>query len=1037
MGSRPQPWRLATITRVISLLLLLFQLRTALGAELTLGQALEIGKAAGQIAALEKAGKFAEAIPVAQNLVQSLEKASGPKEPATGTALLLLAKLRQSSREFAKADQHYRRALAIFEKSLGPEHKLTAATLSAVGMNLYMKGSYREALSFAQRAVAVGEKAFGPEDPALAGPLSNLATIHQTLGDPAAAEPLQERALRLLERSPAPDQAMLATALANLGGLNIATRNYVKAVSLFERALAIRQKLFGAESAPCAQVLYSLGELYRRSADYAKALSFLSQAVEMQTRLGGANNPDRVIGLRALGQLYDDLGDYAKAERVIQQAVSANEALHGGDSLETAHTLGSLAGIYRRQERFQEAALLLERVRRIFEHKLGRDHPDTGAVIGNLATSYEMLRRFKEAEPLFRRALQIAEKSVGAKHPATAIPLNNLAEFYRAGMAYGKAEPLYLRAIELCARELGDSHPQTLTTLNNLAFLYVDQNRGAEAERLVQRIKTAELKHIATILAFTSEEQRLALQQSLHSFVLLGTLGAGPALARDVLRFKGLVIDSVMEDRLLAEQRLNPRQLGLVHEGREAAQRLGQLSIALQTVDGAAARAGREAAEKLSARIEETQRTLAREVAGFGTARRALEVTVADVQRALGEKEALIEMIRYRHYLGRGQFEARYGALIIDSARPPVWAPLGTAAEIETQTALYQRSVRGQTDEVTLQRVLDDLHSRLWLPIERALGGPTERLILSPDGELNFVSFATLAGKESVFVSERFQLRYVASGRDILHENAGLPNPAAVVYADPAFSDQPPGNLAPAISSLRGYDVSAFRKIALPPLPGTGQEATMLREHLGSLVQVFRGAAATEAELRRGKPPRILHLATHGFFLPDTSSGRRDENRSADGRPLAPMYRSGLALAGAQRTLDAWSKGEAPPYENDGIVTAEEVAGLHLEGTWLVVLSACETGSGEAHAGEGVFGLRRGFVQAGAQNVVMTLWPINDAATVQIMLDFYDAAEKTKNAPQALADVQRDWLVKLRKERGLQAAVQLAGAFIMSSQGPP
>ena len=147
------------------------------------------------------------------------------------------------------------------------------------------------------------------------------------------------------------------------------------------------------------------------------------------------------------------------------------------------------------------------------------------------------------------------------------------------------------------------------------------------------------------------------------------------------------------------------------------------------------------------------------------------------------------------------------------------------------------------------------------------------------------------------------------------------------------------------------------------------------------------------------------------------------------------MHRSGLAVARAQGTLRAWDRGEVPPTENDGIVTAEEVGGLKLDGTWLVALSACDTGGGEARAGEGVMGLRRGFVQAGAQNLLMTLWPISDEITVQIMLDFYDAAFKSRNASQALADTQRDWLVKLRKERGLLQAVRLAGPFIMSSQG--
>jgi hypothetical protein len=148
-----------------------------------------------------------------------------------------------------------------------------------------------------------------------------------------------------------------------------------------------------------------------------------------------------------------------------------------------------------------------------------------------------------------------------------------------------------------------------------------------------------------------------------------------------------------------------------------------------------------------------------------------------------------------------------------------------------------------------------------------------------------------------------------------------------------------------------------------------------------------------------------------------------------------PMHRSGLALAGAQRTLDAWAKGEVPPSDSDGIVTAEEVGGLKLNGTWLVVLSACDTATGEAKAGEGILGLRRGFIQAGAQNLLMTLWPISDVTTVQIMRDFYDRAFATGNVPQSLMDVQREWLVRLRKENGLLYAVNRAGPFIMSSQG--
>jgi CHAT domain-containing protein len=189
-----------------------------------------------------------------------------------------------------------------------------------------------------------------------------------------------------------------------------------------------------------------------------------------------------------------------------------------------------------------------------------------------------------------------------------------------------------------------------------------------------------------------------------------------------------------------------------------------------------------------------------------------------------------------------------------------------------------------------------------------------------------------------------------------------------------------------------------------------------------------------------------LHLATHGFFAKeDPTSAKTDPESSLNVRQGVtkskffknPMHRSGLALAGAQATIEAWKRDEVPPVENDGILTAEDVSTLDLQGTWLVTLSACDTGSGQARAGEGVMGLRRGFIQAGTQNLLMTLWPISDEVTVEIMTDFYEAAHSSGNAPEALAEVQRNWLVKLRTEKGLAQAVNLAGPFIMSSQGKP
>jgi CHAT domain-containing protein len=449
------------------------------------------------------------------------------------------------------------------------------------------------------------------------------------------------------------------------------------------------------------------------------------------------------------------------------------------------------------------------------------------------------------------------------------------------------------------------------------------------------------------------------------------------------------------------------------------------------------------------------------------------------VQSVLPQDDALIEYVRYEHYLGKYASEPRYGAVVFAAVGNPVWVPLGPAEELEKLVASYQKSVQGKTDGDTLKTDLRELHDRLWLPVEHVLPRPCRRVILSPDGQVNFVSFATLLDSEGHFLAERYDMQYVASGRDLLREVPQPPSdrPTVVVFANPDFALAE--NLLPALAdgalpsiavdagSVRGTEKRDLEDHnSFYPLPGTQQECDRLKEAFSGWswrTEAFTGPQASKAALRQVHSPYVLHLATHGFFEPaapsDTKtpeelplSFRRDVTRSKFFQN--PMHRSGLALAAAQSTLDAWRQGNAPPVVNDGMVTAEDVAALDLKGTWLVTLSACDTGSGEAKAGEGVLGLRRGFVQAGAQNLLMTLWPINDQVTVQIMIDFYEAAHQSGNAAQALAEVQRDWLVALRvkgekfdkvKVRvkgalngpGLAAAVRFAGPFILSAQGKP
>jgi tetratricopeptide (TPR) repeat protein/CHAT domain-containing protein len=951
--------------------------------------------------------------------------------------------------KYREAIQVAEERLILVEGTVGSDRPDTAACCNKLGELYHVMGDYAKAEPLYQRALKIRETALGSEHPDTAESLANLAMLYHEMGDYAQAELLNQRALKIYEKALGPDHPDTATSINNLAGLYDEIGDYTKAEPLYQLALKICEKALGPEHLDTAIGLNNLALLYRHMGDYAKAEPLHQRTLKIREKALGPDHPDTAIGLNNLAALYDDMGDYAKAEPLYQRALKIYEKALGPEQPDTAMGLNNLAVLYKHMGDYTKAEPLDQRALKIREKALGVEHPDTATSLDNLAVLYDRMGDYAKAEPLCQRALKIREKALGPENVATATSLNNLAELYDDMGDYAQAEPLCQRALKIREKALGPDHPETARSLNNLALLYTGMSNSKEALRVAARARQAGEKNLSDILSFTSEQQRLAFQNTTKPYTLSATLGSAPELAEIVLRRKGVVLDSLLEDRLVAEASGDPAQRAIVDELRSAKQRLTKLVMEVPEDLSESARQKRDSEkEKLSAQVEQLEGRLARQVAGLGRARRALSVTVPQVQSALPPKAALIELLRYSHYLGKNKYEPRYGAIVIGTKGEPGWVPLGDAVALEKNITLYQKSVRGNTDEATLSTVLKALDEQVWAPIEKTLPEGTATVIVSPDAELSFVSFATLLTPENCFVGEKYSIRYVASGRDLLRESQSAADPKTTmrVFANPDFGGLAVGPRLEQTNAvaLRSVEMRDLEGISLPGLPGTEKESAKLEARAkksGWQPQTYLGPKATEAELRKVNSPRILHLATHGFFLPGidlgTPKGSRDAAEIPKGKLVNPMHRSGLAMAGAQRTLQAWAKGEAPPIENDGIVTAEEVGGLKLNGTWLVTLSACDTGGGEARTGEGVMGLRRGFIQAGGQNLLMTLWPISDETTVQLMLDFYDAAFKTGNAAQTLAETQRDWLVKLRKERGLLSAVQLAGPFIMSSQGKP
>jgi len=907
--------------------------------------------------------------------------------------------------------------------------------------------------------------------PALVVALNDEADGHLQVHEFDAAEKLRLRVLHLQEEHSGRNSLPVADALLNLGWFYNDMARYEQAQEALDRCLEIRQHLAGAESAPVAEVDNALAALEENRSNFSLAEAFYDEAIAIREKVLGPQNLDTATTWNNLATLYWITGDYAQAENYFGQALVVREKVLGTDSLEAAMTLDNLGLLDSSLGDYDEAENYFQRVLRIRTARLPANHPAIIATLGQLGLLYVLKGDDVRAEPLLERAVEVQQKTYEADNPDVARSLHQLGMLYIRRKLYAKAEPLLARALEIRQHTLdpedpelaaslaalaqlnhsqgrlaeaeplyeqalkidedafGKAHPETLAVANDLACLKFDLGRQAEADTLARDVADAQQDMLNGVFAFAPERQRINFEKTIEPCDLPATLGDADLVAQVVLRTKGVVLDSLLEDEAVTRAARDPEVRELMEQRRLLSEQLLLQENALESEPSPEALAERQRLEKEEQQLEAS---LAEKGIGSGKTRRALATDVSDVRAAIPGDAALVEYVAYNRYLGRLDYEPGYGALVLTHDGLCQWIPLGPAAEINAKLRTYQKYVRKRVHEAALAEVLHDLWQSLCQPVLAVLPGDIHRLVISPDGQLDFVSFATLLDPQDRFFSDDYELDYVSSGRDLLRQPARpLKSRNLVIFADPDYNHSPDAT----VGHVRGGN-SADGDDIFPPLPGTEREAALLLQQAvgsGLGARLYRGIEASEANLSQQDSPYILHLATHGLYLSEDDVPRLPAG--PDGSvPLAgqPMSRSLLAFAGASLTLHKWRQGVFPPTENDGLLTAQKVAGLNLDQTWLVVLSACDSGGGEASAGEGVLGLRRGFAEAGAQNLLMTLWTVDDAATADFMESFYREALRTDDAPGALARVQRASLDAIRQKSGLSEAVRKAGPFLLS-----
>jgi CHAT domain-containing protein len=919
--------------------------------------------------ALQTQAKTREALRLAGEILTKTRTAY-PNDP--GKVLEPLADLayaQQAVGDFKGAQASCEEAIVVSERVSGPKNLRTIMLIEQLASIHFgqwdvegVKRTYTRALQL--RAETQGKNgSYGTY-------LSIYASFLVALRLLGEAQPLYLEAIRLIEADQGPDSAHLVGPLMMLGQLYGSTGYHALSRELNARTLALHEKIYGPDSEHLLATLSFMALQLAQVPDLARAQPLADRMQTITERVleeaRATQDLDReAVALHNLAEVRLQLGRPAEAKGLLEQSIAAYQKQHGPRDFRLHAGLARLVEALRRLSDYPKALEVATRLHALERDKQGDSPFSLSTTI--MAMLLREMGRNDEAAAHFERQLASSVKFYGERHLVVGALMEGLGGIHLARKDLEKALGLF------------EQGRRVLDAQEDAIFASGDE---ANARGLL---------HMSGY--------RLHMYASLHLDHALQSPRAMHFALDTLLRRKGRDLDAVSQQNAALRRQLGPKERETLDGLNALRSRMAKLGLESGGPGG-----GDGPAREL-ARLDEEARRLESELRKSSAAYRAgaPEVSVEAIHKAIPADAALIEIVRYRPFQPTAVQERllsdryRFAAYVLRPGVAPQAIPLGEAEPID-RSIMAWREALANPDRADVDRLGRDVYGRVMKPLAPALAG-TKHLILSPDGGLQLVPFAAMPDDNGVPLVRRFTVSYVTSGRDLLRFAFRFdPRQGTVIIADPIFDGVPAGP-----AKGRGARSAAFKAIRWEPLPGTGEEAAALQAELQD-ARLFTREAATEAALKAIQAPRILHVATHGFFLP----AEREDRPDGPGRGLVmapgemggtenPLLRSGLVLAGA----NALASGG-----DDGVLTALEATGLDLVGTKLVVLSACETGVGEMRPEQGVYGLRRSLVIAGAESMVMSLWQVDDAATRDLMIAYYKELKAGTGRAEALRKVQ-------------------------------
>jgi CHAT domain-containing protein len=810
------------------------------------------------------------------------------------------------------------------------------------------------------------------------------------------AETNLERSRKLIDRAKVAVGGDLSTA-EELTALFIQLGRFSEADRLLRTQIPEYEKLYGANSIRLIEPLVNQARILLAKGDYTESERVANEANQIAIKTYGEVSTKTAPTQKLLSDIHYALGDYEKAGQMVNKALASQEKQFGRNHIEVARSLSQLALIefYNGEHRKDVEALFLES-RGIIETKLGKDNPQYADLMKNMAVLYISEKRFDAAFNSLTIAENIWKAKTGTKNNINAASIFMLTgDVYYQQKSYPKAEQFYNQAKALYEKFFSSTHPEYVKVLSRLSKVYYMERDYKRSKRMIEEALNNYEAFIKQFFPALSEREKAKYWNTIRSdFEFYNTLAfsnlddfkdlSGKVYNYQLLT-KALLLSSSIKVR---ERIMNSTDENLKAQFSLWTQKKELMTLAI-SMSPEQLRESDIDPGTLQQEVERLEKDLSKQSELFGQSFENKRITFDDVKKSLKPNETAIEMVRYRYFNHDFTDSVIYAALFLkkDFARPKA-IMLQDGKKMETRYfKFYRNAIIGKiADEVS--------YIVFWKPIVDGIG-QSSTVYLSADGIYNQINLEAIATPDGKYVIDNANIVLVSNTKDLylqkLKSTSNAPNNTASMFGNPQFY------------------LTASSKQVIAPLPGTEKEVDQLQFMLkqkGWITSEYLEQTATEEQVKGVNSPKIFHIATHGFYRPSQQVTLESELGSSEAvLNQNPLMRTGLLLRGAGDLMDKTSYNYN--MEN-GILTADEAMSLNLDKTDLVVLSACETGLGDLEAGEGVYGLQRAFLVAGAKVLVMSMFKVDDDATQQLMLKFYQKWLNSGQLRQSFIDAKKE-----------------------------